>query len=85
VNDEVQVVPDKVVLVFVIFEALFSVTVELKKIITNRLTMYLLRPQMKQMFFLSSSILLAFSLSCAKESMMIPKITFRQIIMTTNQ
>ena len=83
VDDEVKVVPDKVVLILMSVETLFSVTVKLKSQHQSELTMYLLRPQMKQMFFLSSSMLLEASLSCAKVSMMIPKITLRQITLTT--
>lgn len=40
-------------------------------------------PQMKHMFFMSSSLLLLSSLKAAKVSMMIPKMMFRNAIFTT--
>ena len=65
VNDEVDVVPQKVIFLGVIVVAFFSVTIELIKLLKEKtkLTVYLSKPHMKQMFLMSSSRVAASSLS----------------------
>ena len=83
VDDKVDIVPQVVVRFIVKLKALLSVSVQLNTNIScsgGKLTVYRSRLQIKQLFWMSVSLALSISRSCAKESIMIPKTTFKIIV-----